>query len=133
MYELSKLTRNNLCDRQLIPNSKTTDAYNHSKIQSMSSETSYWLQISSGKGPEECAYFVGKLAEIILKEARKSDIQGQIIKSISGDKANTFLSILISLEAQNNDQIAITQFLKSWEGTIKWICQSPLIVYHMIF
>ena len=77
MYELSKLTRNNLCDRQLIPNSKTTDAYNHSKIQSMSSETSYWLQISSGKGPEECAYFVGKLAEIILKEARKSDKKKQ--------------------------------------------------------
>ena len=94
----------------------------------MSQEISYWLQISSGKGPDECAYFVGKLASVIVTEAKKKKIEGKMIKSIEGDKPDTFLSILISLQAK--DEREITQFINSWQGTIKWICQSPFRPHH---
>ena len=98
----------------------------------MNKETCYWLQISSGKGPDECAYFVGKLAEIILKEAKKAKIKGKIVKSIVGDKPNTFLSILISFQVDNlsDRHLETAQFINSWQGTIQWTCQSPFRPHH---
>ncbi len=80
----------------------------------MNKDSSYWLQISSGKGPDECAYFVGKLAQLILEEAKKAKLKVDIIKSISGEKANTFLSILISLESgEENSNYDIDRFMQS--------------------
>jgi protein subunit release factor B len=35
-----------------------------------------WLQITSGRGPDECAYFVGKLLPIVLDEAKKNNLEG---------------------------------------------------------
>ena len=95
-------------------------------------ETSYWLQISSGKGSDECAYFVGKLAEIILKEAKKIHIKGNILKSIAGNKPHTFLSVLISLQVVPNieNDLEVINFLDSWQGTIQWICPSPFRPHH---
>ena len=98
----------------------------------MSEEVSCWLQISSGKGPDECAYFVAKVTEIILKEAKEININANIIDSVVGDKPNTFLSALISLEGSqhNKQQEDLANFIKSWEGTIQWICQSPFRPHH---
>ncbi len=97
----------------------------------MDRQRSYWLQISSGKGPDECAYFVGKLAEIILDEAKKTNLKADMIKSISGDKADTFLSILISLESgEENNNCDIDRFMSSWQGTIQWVCPSPFRPHH---
>jgi peptide chain release factor len=91
-------------------------------------ETSYWLQISSGKGPEECAYFVDKLVDIIVKEAQSAKIKGDIIESVKGNKSNTYLSVLMSLQSTENETIA--NFINSWQGTIQWICQSPFRPHH---
>ena len=98
----------------------------------MTQEISYWLHISSGKGPDECAYFVGKIAEIILQEAKKTGLKLNIIKSIPGNKADTFLSILISLQLdrENNHVSEVNQFINSWQGTIQWICPSPFRPHH---
>ncbi|MGK7941206.1 MAG: peptide chain release factor H [Crocosphaera sp.] len=98
----------------------------------MSQEISYWLQISSGKGPSECAYFVGKLAAIILKEANQAKLNGRVIKSILGEQPDTFLSILISLQVKDNNcgRGEMIEFIHSWQGTIKWICQSPFRPHH---
>ena len=93
---------------------------------------SYWLQITSGKGPDECAYFVGELAPIILAEAKANHIQGKIIDSVKGNQKKTFLSILISL-TPNLDRVnenQINSFLRSWSGTIKWVCKSPFRPHH---
>lgn len=89
----------------------------------------YWLQMTSGKGPDECAYFVGKLANILLQEAQQLKIKADIIKSIPGAQPNTFLSILISLEA-DEQSVEIVNFINSWKGTIQWICQSPFRPHH---
>ena len=97
----------------------------------MTEKKSYWLHISSGKGPDECAYFVGKLADLILKDAQKNNVSGEIIKSVSGERKNTFLSILISLQLpENYKTLEVEQFINSWRGTIQWICPSPFRPHH---
>ena len=98
----------------------------------MNTNNSYWLQISSGKGPDECAYFVGKLAPIIFKEAQEHNIEAEIIKSIKGNQKDTFLSILLSLKGDKHrvSENQMKSFLRSWQGTIKWICQSPFRTHH---
>ncbi len=95
----------------------------------MSEETSYWLQITSGKGPDECAYFVGKLAEIIVNEAKEHYLKAEIITSVEGEKPHTYLSILMSLQGDENDN-ANAVFINSWKGTIQWICKSPFRPHH---
>ena len=103
--------------------------YNNNKNQ----DNNYWLQITSGKGPDECAYFVGKLAQIILQDAQKHNIQGKIISSVKGNQKNTFLSILISLQTPKNageNTPEIDNFWRSWQGTIKWVCKSPFRPHH---
>jgi peptide chain release factor len=94
--------------------------------------SSFWLQITSGKGPDECAFFVGKLADIILNDAKKSGFKAEIINSVKGDKPHTYLSILISLQADETEEnnTAIALFLNSWQGTIQWICKSPFRPHH---
>ena len=94
----------------------------------MNQEKSYWLQITSGKGPDECAYFVGKLAQIILKEANKLQLKASIIDSVVGEKNDTYLSILISLQSKEDN--IIKNFINSWQGTIKWSCASPFRPHH---
>ena len=98
----------------------------------MNTNNSYWLQITSGKGPDECAYFVGKLAPIILKEAQENHIEAEIINSVKGNQTDTFLSILLSLKGEKNrvSENQMKNFLRSWQGTIKWICQSPFRPHH---
>ena len=97
----------------------------------MTEKKSYWLHISSGKGPDECAYFVGKLADLILKDAQNNNVSGEIIKSVSGERKNTFLSILISLQLpENYNTLEVEQFINSWRGTIQWICPSPFRPHH---
>jgi peptide chain release factor len=94
----------------------------------MSQETSCWLQISSGHGPDECSYFVGKLADLIAKEATESNIQTNIIDSVKGNHNNAYLSILMSLSSQEPEKLV--NFLNSWQGTIQWICKSPFRPHH---
>jgi peptide chain release factor len=94
----------------------------------MSQETSCWLQISSGHGPDECSYFVGKLADLIAKEATEANIKTNIIDSVKGNHNNAYLSILMSLSSQEPEKMV--NFLNSWQGTIQWICKSPFRPHH---
>jgi peptide chain release factor len=74
-----------------------------------------WLQISSGRGPEECQLAVEKLVKSLLNEAKEYNIN-----LIDCEYANHgLLSALLFVDG-NDD------FLKSINGTVKWVCQSPL-------
>ena len=79
-----------------------------------------WLQISSGRGPVECQLAVQKLVERILKEAKTSDVDVQVIEHQPGDKKRTALSCLLSLSGDHSEH-----FSDEWTGTILWICKSP--------
>ncbi len=79
-----------------------------------------WIQISSGRGPEECCWVVSKVTQQIMIEAKKKKISAAIIKAVTGKIKNTFKSVLISVEKNGCTDQLITQ----WQGTIKWIGQS---------
>ena len=91
----------------------------------MSNAQECWLQITSGRGPDECAYFVEKLLQIILAEALQANLETQVIETIAGEQAQTYLSVLISLKGEN-----CLIFVRQWQGTVQWICRSPFRPLH---
>ena len=79
----------------------------------------YWIQITSGRGPEECCWVTARLSENIVKEAEASGIHCDVIDVIPGEKPNTAKSVLMSVEGDN-----VKAFSESLEGTIQWIGKS---------
>lgn len=78
-----------------------------------------WLQITSGRGPEECCWVVYRLSQYIMHEAEVSGFRPGMIDMVVGDKPNTSKSVLIAIDA---DDPSI--FLKSFDGTVQWIGKS---------
>jgi peptide chain release factor len=83
------------------------------------------IQLSAGRGPEECSRVVAKVAEKILKEARSLKIEAELADSIKGNLKDTLLSAMIVLRGTNVSALA-----KKWEGTVQWIAQSPYRKLH---
>ncbi len=73
-----------------------------------------WLQITSGRGPEECCWVVAKLSECIIKDAEIKGFPCKMIEMISDGKSKMTKYVLISLEGD-----AVDTFAKSFEGTVK--------------
>jgi peptide chain release factor len=74
------------------------------------------IQISSGKGPEECELAVGKFMRSIMKEI--NDIE--IVEETRGKYKDCFKSVLLSTSHDVSHLI----------GTVKWIVQSPFRPKH---
>lgn len=82
------------------------------------------IQITSGRGPVECTRVVAKIQEIIIKDARKSGVDINVIDSIKGDFKGTLFSSTLLVEGED------LTFLKQYEGTIQWISRSPYRPMH---
>lgn len=80
----------------------------------------YWLQITAGKGPDECALAVKHVVHRIIKEAKQHDYDANLLEVIPSNKEGAFISALISLKGN-----AAENFITLWQGTIKWVCESP--------
>ncbi|OQX08992.1 MAG: peptide chain release factor H [Desulfobacteraceae bacterium IS3] len=78
-----------------------------------------WLQITSGRGPEECCWVVAQLAKAIINEASAKGYKAHVLETIPGITPNIFKSALIAIEGEN-----IPSFVSTWEGTIQWIGNS---------
>lgn len=96
--------------------------------------TSAWLLLSAGQGPKECGWVVAQLSKRLLKEAYKTKLSAEIVESLAFDKhlrkqdtidIDAFLSILIRLEGKG-----IEDFIRQWEGSIKWQGESPYRAKH---
>lgn len=74
------------------------------------------LQISSGQGPSECQLGVKKLFDSLKKEF----VDIKLISSNKGPKKDCYTSIIF----ETNEDLS---FL---EGSILWICQSPIRKNH---
>lgn len=83
------------------------------------------IQITSGKGPEECERVVAKVLEKILKHVRASALEATLVESVKGNIAGTLLSAMILIKGKGADVLC-----KEWEGSIQWIAQSPYRKYH---
>lgn len=78
-----------------------------------------WIQITSGRGPEECCWVVHELLRCIEREAHEKGIKTRIIGIHAGERPKTIKSVLVALESED-----LTGFLTSFEGTVQWIGKS---------
>ena len=78
------------------------------------------LQITSGRGPEECAWVVAKLTNLLVTEARLNGLSAEIIEREEGKEKETLLSALVHLSGDKCEA-----FAGRYEGTIQWTGQSP--------
>ena len=79
----------------------------------------YWLQITSGRGPEECCWVVHRLLHHMVKCAESLSIKTRVLETIPGINRDTLKSALVALEGE-----AVSVFANDWEGSIQWIGQS---------
>ena len=84
-----------------------------------------WLQITSGRGPAECQLAVAKLADVIEKEALKASLACELLDAMDGEARGALLSALLSLEGDG-----ARAFAKRSEGSVLWICPSPVRPTH---
>ncbi|MVX36685.1 peptide chain release factor H [Myroides sp. LoEW2-1] len=82
------------------------------------------IQITSGRGPQECDFAVKKITQLFIDAAVESNIKTRRIESEidSYDSSN-----FIELEGSTT---VVDSFLANWLGTIQWICTSPFRPNH---
>jgi peptide chain release factor len=85
----------------------------------------YVVQISSGRGPEECWKVVAKVLEVFLKEANKENLSVDIVDKEVGPLNGTLLSVSVLVKG-----VGVRAFLTNWEGSILWISPSPYRKFH---
>lgn len=84
-----------------------------------------WLQISSGRGPDECQLAVVKLADVLEAEARKAGLACDVLEVAEGSRRAMALSALLSLEGEGARAFATKN-----RGSVLWICPSPVRAGH---
>lgn len=83
------------------------------------------IQITSGKGPEECTWVVAQVLKKVLQETKDHQIEATVLQRIVGNENGTVSSALIQLKGNS-----VTEFVNSWIGTIQWIGQSTFRKMH---
>lgn len=83
------------------------------------------LQITAGRGPEECTWVVAQVLKTLLDEAQQSDLNPVVLHREAGNINGTVLSATVMLEGKTADE-----FVKTWKGTILWIGQSQFRKMH---
>jgi len=85
----------------------------------------YWLMITAGQGPDECALAVEGVMNCLMKEAKQLDLKVEVLGTVPGNKSGTCISALLCLHGDD-----LKDFIVSWQGTIQWICDSPYRPHH---
>lgn len=83
------------------------------------------LQITSGRGPEECNWVVAQVLKKILDEANKLGLETNVLHREAGDINGTVISAIVMIKGKDAEI-----FSNSWIGTIQWIGQSPMRKFH---
>ena len=83
------------------------------------------IQITSGRGPIECCRVVARLQEMMLKHARKMDIEMEVMENKKADLEGTLLSATLLAKGAH-----LETFIQEWRGTVQWIAQSPYRKFH---
>lgn len=83
------------------------------------------LQLSSGKGPEECARAVALAFEQLQKQSRLCDVTIDIMEAVPGDRRQCYKSVLLKLTGDRASELA-----QQWQGVMQWICESPFRPKH---
>lgn len=80
-----------------------------------------WLQITSGHGqaPVECCWVVYQVVKKISDDAKRSQIDIELVDMKEGEVNATCKSAILAIEGDSIDG-----FLDRWTGTIQWIGKS---------
>lgn len=83
----------------------------------------YWIQITAGKGPVECAWAVVRVMEKFLEEAIAAGCDAKAIEIVPGTESGTAQSALIAVTGPRS-------FAETWHGTVQWVARSPFRPEH---
>jgi peptide chain release factor len=83
------------------------------------------LQITAGRGPEECTWVVAQVLKTLLDEANQLGLNPTLIHREVGNINGTVLSATVMVVGKN-----VQEFVDSWKGTIQWIGQSQFRKLH---
>lgn len=83
------------------------------------------VQISGGRGPEECCRVVYKCLELLCHEAKECSLVVSLLDETPSKQKNSFSSVMISVEGDG-----AMSFLQPWVGSVLWIAQSPYRPMH---
>ena len=83
------------------------------------------VQITAGRGPIECCRVVAKVLELFLKDAKKNKLNTDVLHTTAADINGTLYSATVKIDGKE-----LSDFIKTWQGTIQWIAQSPYRKYH---
>lgn len=79
-----------------------------------------WIQISSGKGPDECELAVSLFLKTYRDECRSKGITFEVIDAALGNIPGNLKSVLLSMEPKVSEKTS-----EIISGTVLWICKSP--------
>lgn len=94
----------------------------------MRSLSTIQLQLSSGNGPEECAYFVTHACPLFLEDARRQGLEITITTTVPYKNTRYHSSITFRIGAA--DAAALQRFATDWAGTLQWAGTSPFRKLH---
>lgn len=83
------------------------------------------IQITAGRGPEECCRVVAKVQELMLLEAAAQGVHIRVLEQKKGISKGCFLSATLLAEGPS-----LKAFTASWHGTVQWIAESPYRKMH---
>jgi peptide chain release factor len=84
-----------------------------------------WLQITSGRGPAECAWVVNQVHRKIVEEAEKAGLKVRLLDAAPDEYPRTFKSMLLAVDGGE-----ASGFAAGWVGTVQWIGASPFRPHH---
>ena len=76
-----------------------------------------WLQITAGRGPEECCWVVARLVDYILADLARLGFKSELIEAVGGNHAQTLQSALLRLEGGDES----SRSMHRWQGTVCWV------------
>jgi len=83
------------------------------------------IQITSGRGPEECTWVVAQVLKKIMEEARSEGLEVQIVQREPGQENGTVTTATLVIKGDES-----AAFVDSWIGTIQWIGTSQFRKMH---
>lgn len=83
------------------------------------------LQVTSGRGPAECAWVAMQVVKKITSEAKDNGLACRVVARELGSEPGTLNSACLEIKASDP-----RSFAESWLGTVQWIGQSPFRKFH---
>ncbi len=87
-----------------------------------------YIQITSGRGPEECCRVVVLVMEKLIYQAKEQNISCKLIDYEPGLSDGSMFSATLSAEG---DEAALSALASAWEGSVLWVAQkNPFRPWH---